>query len=83
MKNRFEYLTDLFIHEITVGIDGTNAKAGAVKVGVSRGGKLSELDKRIYQAGARAALKTGVPIITHLSQMHKPPLTSLLQKVCP
>jgi len=62
-----EYLTDLFIHEITVGIDGTGAKAGAVKVGVSRGGKLSELDKRIYQAGARAALKTGVPIITHLS----------------
>jgi len=62
-----EYLTNLFIHEITVGIDGTSAKAGAVKVGVSRGGKLSELDKRIYCAAARAALKTGVPIITHLS----------------
>lgn len=61
-----EYLTDLFIHEITVGIDGTGAKAGAVKVGVSRGGKLNELDKRIYRAAARAALKTGVPIITHL-----------------
>lgn len=62
-----EYLTDLFIHEVTVGIDGTSAKAGALKVGVSRGGKLSELDKRIYRAAARAALKTGVPIITHLS----------------
>lgn len=61
-----EYLTDLFLHEITVGIDGTGAKAGAVKVGVSRGGKLNELDKRIYRAAARAALKTGVPIITHL-----------------
>ncbi|MED1605082.1 phosphotriesterase [Cytobacillus kochii] len=60
------YLTDLFVHEITVGIDGTSAKAGAIKVGVSRGGKLSELDKRIYHAAARAALKTGVPIITHL-----------------
>ncbi len=62
-----EYLTDLFIHEITVGIDGTGAKAGAIKVGVSRCGKLNELDKRIYRAAARAALKTGVPIITHLS----------------
>jgi predicted metal-dependent phosphotriesterase family hydrolase len=62
-----EYLTDLFVHEITVGIDGTGAKAGAVKVGVSRGGKLSELDVKIYHAAARAALKTGVPIITHLS----------------
>ncbi|TBL76552.1 phosphotriesterase family protein [Paenibacillus thalictri] len=61
-----EYLTDLFIHEITVGIDGTSAKAGALKVGVSRGGKLNELDKRIYHAAARAAVKTGVPIITHL-----------------
>ncbi|MBM4764902.1 phosphotriesterase [Bacillus sp. B15-48] len=62
-----EYLTDLFIHEITVGIDNTGAKAGAVKVGVSRGGQLSELDKRIYRAAARAAVRTGVPIITHLS----------------
>lgn len=61
-----EYLTNLFVHEITVGIDGTDAKAGAVKVGVSRGG-LSELDERIYRAAARAAAKTGVPIITHLS----------------
>ncbi|RHW32367.1 phosphotriesterase [Lysinibacillus yapensis] len=61
-----EYLTNLFVHEITVGIDGTSAKAGAVKVGVSRGG-LSELDERIYRAAARAAAKTGVPVITHLS----------------
>ena len=44
---------------VTVGIDDTGAKAGAIKVGVSRGGKLSELDKRIYRAAARAALKTG------------------------
>ena len=28
-----------------------SAKAGAVKVGVSRGGKISELDQRIYRAG--------------------------------
>ncbi|WP_066254476.1 phosphotriesterase family protein [Neobacillus drentensis] len=62
-----EYLTDLFVHEVTVGIEDTGAKAGAIKVGVSRGGKLSELDKRIYRAAARAAVKTGAPIITHLS----------------
>ncbi|SMQ72137.1 phosphotriesterase-related protein [Bacillus sp. OV166] len=69
-----EYLTDLFVHEITVGIDGTGAKAGALKVGVSRGGQLSELDKRIYRAAARAAVKTGAPIITHLST---DPMTAL------
>lgn len=61
-----EYLTDLFVHEVTVGIAGTSAKAGAIKVGVSRGGKMSELDKVIYRAAARAAVKTGAPIITHL-----------------
>ncbi|SDI43005.1 phosphotriesterase-related protein [Alteribacillus persepolensis] len=61
-----EYLADLFYHEITVGIAGTNVKAGAVKVGVSRGG-LSELDERVYRAAARAARVTGVPIATHLS----------------
>lgn len=61
-----EYLADLFYHELTVGIEGTNVKAGAVKVGVSRGG-LSELDERIYRAAARAAKAAGVPILTHLS----------------
>jgi len=61
-----EYLADLFYHEITVGIEGTNVKAGAIKCGVSRGG-LSELDERVYRAAARAARATGVPILTHLS----------------
>ena len=62
-----EYLTEVFIHEITVGIQGTNAKAGVIKVGVSRGGRMTELDKRIYRAAARAAVHTGVPIMTHLA----------------
>lgn len=62
-----EYLTDQFVHEITVGIGQSGSRAGAIKVGVSRGGKMTELDKRIYRAAARAALATGVPILTHLA----------------
>ncbi|MFT2818245.1 phosphotriesterase [Leifsonia sp. A12D58] len=62
-----EYLTAQFIHEITVGIGNTGSKAGVIKVGVSRGGRMTELDKRIYRAAARAALTTGVPILTHLA----------------
>jgi phosphotriesterase-related protein len=62
-----EYLTQQFIHEITVGIGDTGSKAGIIKVGVSRGFRMSELDKRIYRAAARAAVTTGVPIFTHLS----------------
>lgn len=62
-----DYLTDQFLHEITVGIGNTGGKAGIIKVGVSRGFKMKELDLRIYRAAARAALATGVPIFTHLA----------------
>ncbi|OAV62146.1 phosphotriesterase family protein [Enteractinococcus helveticum] len=62
-----DYLTKLFIHEITVGIGNTGAKAGVIKVGVSRGGRMTELDKKIYRAAARAASQTGVAILTHLA----------------
>src|SRR6476661_8416394 len=62
-----DYLAKVFIHEITVGIGTTGAKAGVIKVGVSRGGRMTDLDKRIYRAAARAALSTGVPILTHLA----------------
>lgn len=66
-KAPVEYLAQQFIHEITVGIGDTGAKAGIIKVGVSRGGRMTELDKRIYRAAARATLQTGVPILTHLA----------------
>lgn len=62
-----DYLAAQFIHEITVGIGDTGSKAGVIKVGVSRGGRMTDLDQRIYRAAARAALATGVPILTHLA----------------
>lgn len=62
-----DYLHRQFVHEITVGIGRTGALAGIIKVGVSRGFKMKELDLRIYRAAARAALETGVPIFTHLA----------------
>lgn len=71
-KASVDYLYRQFMHEITVGIGGTGAKAGIIKVGVSRGGKMTELDKRIYRAAARAAKDTGVPIFTHLAIDPKP-----------
>jgi phosphotriesterase-related protein len=62
-----DYLARQFVHEITVGIGDTGSKAGVIKVGVSRGGRMTELDKKIYRAAARAAVSTGVPILTHLA----------------
>ncbi len=61
------YLAEVFVHEITVGIGNTGGKAGIIKVGVSRGGRMTELDLRIYRAAAQAAVQTGVPILTHLA----------------
>lgn len=62
-----DYLAEVFVHEITVGIGDTGSRAGIIKVGVSRGGRMTELDKRIYRAAAQAAVRTGVPILTHLA----------------
>jgi len=62
-----DYLYRQFVHEVTVGIGTSGARAGIIKVGVSRGFRMKELDLRIYRAAARAALETGVPIFTHLA----------------
>jgi phosphotriesterase-related protein len=62
-----EYLAEQFIHETTVGIGTTGGRAGIIKVGVSCGGRMTDLDKRIYRAAARASLATGVPVLTHLA----------------
>jgi phosphotriesterase-related protein len=67
-----DYLYRQFVHEITVGIGNTGGKAGIIKVGVSRGFLMKELDLRIYRAAARAAVETGVPIFTHLAVNAEP-----------
>lgn len=66
-RARVDYLARHFIHEITVGVGDTGIRTGVIKVGVSRGGRMTDLDKRIYRAAARASLATGVPILTHLA----------------
>lgn len=69
-----EYLAEQFVHEIAVGIGASGAKAGIIKVGVSRGFRMKELDKRIYRAAARASKATGAPIFTHLAVDVEPAL---------
>jgi phosphotriesterase-related protein len=69
-----DYLMRQFVHEITVGIGSTGSRVGIIKVGVSRGFRMKELDLRIYRAAARAALLTGVPIFTHLAVDVEPAL---------
>jgi phosphotriesterase-related protein len=78
-----DYLMRQFVHEVTVGIGNTGGKAGIIKVGVSRGFKMKELDLRIYRAAARAALLTGVPIFTHLAVDVEPALAVFAEEGLP
>jgi len=60
-----EELSEKMIEEITIGIDGTEVKASIIgEIGTSKD-KMTELEKKVFVASARAHLKTGVPITTH------------------
>jgi predicted metal-dependent phosphotriesterase family hydrolase len=67
-------LADLFVADITAGIDArdyggptvrrTQHRAGAIKVAGSAE-RLSDRDRRVFEAAAAAHLRTGCPILTH------------------
>ena len=58
-------LTALFVKEIEQGIEGTEIKAGILKLANDDTTQLSRFGKKACQAVARAHLATGCPITTH------------------
>jgi phosphotriesterase-related protein len=65
MKQRtMEELTQLFIREIRVGIEGTQIKAGVIKVANDMEG-ITPFGERLLRAAARASKETSTPISTH------------------
>jgi len=58
-----EELTDFFVREITVGIEGTDIKAGIIKV--ANGGMIDAFGEKLLRAASRASKATGLPITTH------------------
>ncbi|SHK05237.1 phosphotriesterase-related protein [Desulfatibacillum alkenivorans DSM 16219] len=60
-------LYDLFMTEVTQGIMDTGIKAGALKVGSSKG-EITDYEKIMFQTAARVSKETGVPIITHTQE---------------
>jgi phosphotriesterase-related protein len=61
-------IADIFVREIEVGIDGTDIKAGAIKVANdARVGGVTPEGERILRGAARALKRTGCPISTHQS----------------
>jgi phosphotriesterase-related protein len=58
-----QQLTDWFTADVETGLDGTDVRAGIIKVASET--ELTPMEERILEAAARAHAATGVPILTH------------------
>lgn len=59
-------ICDRMVMDISTGIDGSDARAGVIgEIGVSS--KMDTQEKKVLKAAAAAHLKTGCPIMVHLS----------------
>jgi len=57
-------LADLFVRELTVGIDDSGIRAGFIKLATTETGP-TEDETIVHRAGARAAAETGAAIVLH------------------
>lgn len=57
-------LTEELLRDLTEGMEATNVKAGAIKVGTSRD-EITATEGRMIRAAAAAQKATGAPIVTH------------------
>ncbi len=62
-----EEITAIYVQEIEEGIGGTPIRAGAVKIATGAG-QVTEYERKLLTAGARAAKATGVPLISHTQE---------------
>lgn len=57
-------LADLFVHDLEVGIQGTQVRAGFIKVACDKPGLTAHIELA-HRAAAQASLRTGAPIMAH------------------
>jgi phosphotriesterase-related protein len=60
-------ITDLFMTEVTVGVEQTEIKAGIFKLASSKG-RITDYEKVFFRAAAKVHQVTRVPIFTHTSE---------------
>lgn len=65
-----EPLTELFLHDLRNGIEGTGIRAGVLKFATDRFGMTKDCE-RVVRAVAQAHLTTGVLISTHSNASHR------------
>ena len=59
-----EAMAELFVRELTEGIGDTGIRAGIIKVATGKG-RISDYERTVLEAAARASVETGAPITTH------------------
>jgi len=59
-----DFIADCFVHDIEVGIQGTEAKAAFIKCAADEPGITENIEK-VHRAAARASVRTGAPIMAH------------------
>ena len=59
-----EEIAEIYLKELTEGIEGSGIRAGLVKVATGAPA-ISEYERKLLTAGGRAAAEVGCPIITH------------------
>jgi phosphotriesterase-related protein len=60
-------MAELFIRELSEGIGSTGIKAGIIKVATGHQ-TLTEYERWIFEAAAKASVETGAPITTHTDE---------------
>jgi phosphotriesterase-related protein len=60
-------MAEIFIRDITEGIGSTGIKAGIIKVATGAG-EMTDYERGIFEAAAKASAATGAPITTHTDQ---------------
>ncbi len=59
-----EQIAELFVHDITEGIQGTEIKAAFLKCAADEPGMTENVEK-VHRAAAKASVATGAPIMAH------------------
>lgn len=65
-----EEMTEYFVREIQVGIEGTDIKAGVIKA-ANDSGPITSFGEKLLHAAGRACKATGTPISTHSSALER------------
>jgi phosphotriesterase-related protein len=60
-------MAEIFIKEITEGIGSTGIRAGIIKVATGPG-EMTDYERGVFEAAAKASAETGAPITTHTDQ---------------